>query len=113
MGSNRMSKNASLWSNLLFDEELSDSLGKLNQVQDNRGVEAYRNSDNHLVMKNDNAKNRKKNRIRPYQKNKKRDHDLDQEEKTKKSKKDINSNRENKKDIPELKVGIKRKVFDY
>jgi len=38
-----MSKNASLWSNLLFDEELSDSLGKLNQVQDNRGVEAYRN----------------------------------------------------------------------
>ena len=68
-------------------------------------------SDNHLVMKNDSAKNRKKNRIRPYQKNKKREHDLDQEEKTKKSKKDINSNRENKKDIPELKVGIKRKVL--
>ena len=68
-------------------------------------------------MKNDNAKNRKKNRIRPYQKNKKRDHDLDQEEKTKKetkhAKKDINSNRENKKDIPELKFGVKRKVFDF
>ena len=68
-------------------------------------------------MKNDNAKNRKKNRIRPYQKNKKREHDLDQEEKTKKetknAKKDINSNRENKKDIPELKFGVKRKVFDF
>ena len=68
-------------------------------------------------MKNDNAKNRKKNRIRPYQKNKKRENDLDQEEKTKKetknAKKDINSNRENKKDIPELKFGVKRKVFDF
>ena len=63
-------------------------------------------------MKNDNAKNRKKNRIRPYQKNKKREHDLDQA-KTKNTKKDINSNRENKKDIPELKFGIKRKVFIY
>ena len=63
-------------------------------------------------MKNDNAKNRKKNRIRPYQKNKKREHDLDQD-KTKNTKKDINSNRENKKDIPELKFGIKRKVFIY
>ena len=68
-------------------------------------------------MKNDNAKNRKKNRIRPYQKNKKRQHDLDQEEKAKKeaknAKKDINSNRENKKDIPELKFGVKRKVFYF
>ena len=64
-------------------------------------------------MKNDNAKNRKKNRIRPYQKNKKRENDLDQEAKTKNTKKDINSNRENKKDIPELKFGIKRKVFIY
>jgi len=106
-----MSKNADLWSNLLFDEDLSDQLGKLNQSQDNRGVEAYRNSENHRFMKNDNAKKRKKNRIRPYQKNKDREDDLDKEElilKGKNTKKDINANRENRKDIPDLKVGVKR-----
>ena len=63
-------------------------------------------------MKDANAKKRKKNRIRPYQRNANRDQDLDKEEKvaSKSAKKDINANKDNKKDIPELKVGIKRKV---
>ena len=72
----------------------------------------YLFSENHRFMKNDNAKRRKKNRIRPYQKNKDREDDLDKEAlKGKHTKKDINANKDNKKDIPDLKFGVKRNFY--
>ena len=57
--------------------------------------------DNKLTMKSDNAKNRKKQRVRPYQIKK-------EENKKSKSKKVNNNQQEGKKnDVPEIAYGVK------
>lgn len=95
---------AEAWSNMLLDNQLATDMDGLTKPIDNRGVEAYRTQDNKLTMKSDNAKNRKKQRVRPYQIKK-------EENKKSKSKKVNNNQQEGKKnDVPEIAYGVKREL---